>query len=109
MKHNEKTFIIVLVTASNREEAEKIARTLLVEKLITCANIISPIHSLFWWQGKIDEAQEQLILMKTRKDLFNKLAEKVKALHSYQTPEIIALPITKGSKNYLKWLDESLE
>lgn len=102
------TYIIVLVTASSREEAEKIAHTLLEERLIACANIVGPVQSLFWWQGKIDNAQEHLIIMKTRKDLFAKIAERVKALHSYQTPEIIALPITEGSKDYLKWLDESL-
>ncbi|MEM2466130.1 MAG: divalent-cation tolerance protein CutA [Candidatus Bathyarchaeia archaeon] len=101
-------YIIVLTTTPNKEEAEKIVHALLAERLIACANIIGPIHSLFWWQNKIDTAQEHLILMKTRKDLFAKLAGKVKALHSYQIPEIIALPITESSKDYLKWLDESL-
>jgi len=104
----ENNYIIVLTTTSSREEAEKIAHALLAERLIACANIIGPVHSLFWWQNKIDTAQEHLILMKTRKDLFNRLAEKVKAIHSYQVPEIIALPIMEGSKDYLKWLDESL-
>ncbi|MEM0008077.1 MAG: divalent-cation tolerance protein CutA [Candidatus Bathyarchaeia archaeon] len=101
--------IIVLTTTSSREEAEKIAHALLAERLIACANIIGPIHSLFWWQDKIDTAQEYLILMKTRKDLFNKLAEKVKALHSYQVPEIIALPIVEGFKPYMEWLNSSLQ
>ncbi|MCS7114398.1 MAG: divalent-cation tolerance protein CutA [Candidatus Bathyarchaeota archaeon] len=102
------THVIVLVTTSSREEAEKIAQTLLEERLIACANIIGPVHSLFWWQGKIDTAKEHLILMKTRKALFERVSERVKALHSYQVPEIISLPITEGSKDYLKWLDESL-
>ncbi|MEM3566552.1 MAG: divalent-cation tolerance protein CutA [Candidatus Bathyarchaeia archaeon] len=101
-------YIIVLVTASSKDEAEKIAKTLLEERLIACANIIGPVHSLFWWQGKIDTAQEHLILMKTRKDLFDKLSERVKALHSYQIPEIIALSIMEGLKDYLGWLDKSL-
>jgi periplasmic divalent cation tolerance protein len=100
--------IIVLTTTSSREEAEKIAKTLLEEKLIACANIIGPAYSLFWWQGKIDTAQEHLILMKTRRDLFGKVSERVKTLHSYQVPEVIATRITEGSKDYLKWLDESL-
>ncbi|MEM2609485.1 MAG: divalent-cation tolerance protein CutA [Candidatus Bathyarchaeia archaeon] len=104
----ENQYIIVLVTAPSKDEAEKIAKTLLEERLIACANIIGPVHSLFWWQGKIDKAQEHLIIMKTRKDLFEKICERVKALHSYQIPEIIALPITEGLKDYLKWLDESL-
>jgi periplasmic divalent cation tolerance protein len=100
--------IIVLTTTPSREEAEKIAKTLLEEKLIACANIIGPAYSLFWWQGKIDTAQEHLILMKTRRDLFGKVSERVKTLHSYQVPEIIATRIIEGSKDYLKWLDESL-
>jgi periplasmic divalent cation tolerance protein len=101
--------IIVLVTTSSREEAEKIAKTLLEERLVACANIIGPVHSLFWWHDKIDKAQEHLILMKTRKDLFNKLSERVKALHSYQVPEIIAMPIVKGFKPYMEWLEGSLK
>ena len=104
----ERTPIIVLVTASSREEAEKIVQRLLEEKLIACANIISPLHSLFWWQGKIDQAQEHLILMKTRRDLFEKLTEIVKSLHSYTVPEIIAIPIIEGSADYLAWLNENL-
>jgi periplasmic divalent cation tolerance protein len=100
--------IVVLTTTPSREEAEKIAKTLLEEKLIACANIIGPAYSLFWWQGKIDTAQEHLILMKTRRDLFGKVSERVKTLHSYQVPEIIATRIIEGSKDYLKWLDESL-
>jgi len=105
----EKTPIVVLVTTSSNEEAEKIVQCLLEEKLIACANIISPVHSLFWWQSKIDKAQEHLILMKTREDLFGKLTERIKALHSYAIPEIIAIPIMEGLADYLKWLDKSLE
>jgi len=101
-------YIIVLMTASSKDEAEKIAKTLLEERLIACANIISPVHSLFWWQGKIDTAREHLVIMKTQKALFDRICERVKALHSYQIPEIIALPVTEGLKDYLKWLDESL-
>lgn len=104
----EKDYAIVLVTTANREEAEKISKALLDEKLIACANIIGPTHSLFWWNEKIDEAQEHIILMKTRKDLFSKLSERIKALHSYEIPEIIATPIIKGFKPYLEWLNNSL-
>ncbi|MBC7131111.1 divalent-cation tolerance protein CutA [Candidatus Bathyarchaeota archaeon] len=100
--------IVVFVTTSSREEAEKIAEKLLEEKLIACANIIGPVHSLFWWQSKIDQAQEHLIIMKTIKNLFNKLSERVKALHSYEVPEIIAMPIVEGFKPYMEWLENSL-
>lgn len=105
----EKNTIIVFVTASNKEEAERIAKVLLENKLIACANIIGPVHSMFWWLGNIDTAQEYLIIMKTRRDLFERICEKVKALHSYQIPEVIATPIIDGLKQYMKWLDESLE
>jgi periplasmic divalent cation tolerance protein len=109
VKTLESPYTLIIVTASSKSEAEKIVRTLLEERLIACANIIGPVHSLFWWQGKIDEAQEHLILMKTRKDLFNKLADKVKAIHSYQIPEIIAMPIVEGFKPYMEWLESSLK
>lgn len=100
--------IIVLVTTANKTEAEEIVKALLNEKLIACANIIGPAYSLFWWQGKIEKAQEHIILMKTRKNLFSKLSEKIKSLHSYELPEIIAIPIIAGSKAYLEWLNKSL-
>jgi periplasmic divalent cation tolerance protein len=100
-------YIIVLVTAKDKKEAEKISRGLLEAKLIACANIIEGVQSLFWWQGKIDSSQEVLLVTKTKKILFKKIIALVKSLHSYQTPEIIALPIVAGSKDYLKWIDEN--
>ncbi|MDH7477826.1 MAG: divalent-cation tolerance protein CutA [Candidatus Bathyarchaeota archaeon] len=104
----EKEYAIVLVTAANREEAEKISKALLNERLIACANIIGPSHSLFWWNEKIESAEEYVLLMKTRIDMFERLVEKVKVLHSYEVPEIIVTPILKGFKPYLEWLNSSL-
>lgn len=104
----EKRYAIVLVTAANREEAEKISKALLNERLIACANIIGPISSLFWWHEKIESAEEYVLLMKTRIDMFEKLIKKIKALHSYEVPEIIATPIIQGFKPYLEWLNSSL-
>jgi periplasmic divalent cation tolerance protein len=104
----EKDYVIVLVTAANREEAEKILKALLNEKMIACANIIGPVNSLFWWHEKIESAQEYVLLMKTRSEMFEKLAEKVKTLHSYEVPEIIAIQIIHGFKPYLEWLTKSL-
>ncbi|MGB9671982.1 MAG: divalent-cation tolerance protein CutA [Candidatus Bathyarchaeales archaeon] len=101
-------YILVIVTTANKAEAEKIARALLDERLIACANIIGPAHSLFWWHGKIESAEEHVILMKTRKSLFAELSERVKALHSYEVPEIIAIPIIEGFEPYMKWIDNSL-
>jgi len=102
-------FIIVLVTTSSKQEAEKIAQQLLEDKLIACVNIVDSVSSYFHWGGKIDHAAECLMLIKTRADMFKVLAEKVTALHSYDVPEILALPILKGSKAYLDWLDTVLK
>jgi periplasmic divalent cation tolerance protein len=100
--------IIVLVTTGTREEAKKITRNLLDQKLIACANIMGPVSSLFWWKEKINQENEFLVLMKTRSALFEKLATAIKQIHSYEVPEIIAVPITKGEQSYLEWLNSSL-
>jgi periplasmic divalent cation tolerance protein len=101
-------YIIVMVTTARKQEAEKIAQHLLKEKLIACANITGPVSSLFNWSGKIERTEEHLIFMKSRKDLFEKLAKTVKILHSYEVPEIIVLPIIEGSRAYLDWLGTCL-
>jgi len=103
------SYIVAFMTAANREEAVKIVKSLLKERLIACANILGPVSSLFWWEGKIDEASEFLVFMKSHKNLFEKLSERIIEIHSYEVPEIIALPIIKGSPTYLKWLSDSLQ
>ena len=108
VKTLQKQHIIVIVTTPSKQEAENIAQQLLKQKLIACANITSPVSSIFPWKGKQEKAEEHLIIMKTRKDLFQKLTEIVKALHSYEVPEILALPIVDGSKEYLDWLESCL-
>ena len=100
-------YIVVFITAGSKEEAQKIARGLLEEKLAACVNILPGLESHFWWQGKIDSAKEALLVIKTKKELFNKLAKKVKSLHSYSVPEIIALPIVTGNTEYLNWINDS--
>lgn len=102
-------YITVFVTCASRKEASLIAKKLLNEKLIACANIIDGVSSLFWWKGKIDRAEEWLIVIKTVRKNFNKIENRIKELHSYEVPEIVALPIVKGERNYLKWIDESVE
>jgi len=99
--------LVIFVTAANKKEAKKIASALIKEKLAACVNIIENVRSIFWWQDKIDMAQETLLIVKSRKALMNKLIKKVKSLHSYEVPEIIALPIISGDKKYLKWINES--
>lgn len=100
--------VIVFMTTATKEEAEKIARNLLNERLIACANIVGPVSSLFWWKGKINQASEFLVLMKTSSGVFEKLAMAIKRMHSYDVPEIIAVPIAKGERTYLEWLSGSL-
>jgi len=104
MKH-----IVVYVTVSNRTEGEKIARALLKEKLAACVNIVDNVQSFFWWKGAIDSGSESLLIIKTKKATFKALVKEVKAQHSYDVPEIIALPVVDGSGDYLKWIDESLK
>jgi periplasmic divalent cation tolerance protein len=103
------SYILILVTTSNKQEAEKISQTLLESKLIACANVVGPVSSLFHWGGKTEQAEEYLVLMKSRQDLFDAISKRVKALHSYAVPEVVALPIVAGSKAYLDWLGTSLQ
>jgi periplasmic divalent cation tolerance protein len=97
-------YIVVLVTAKDKQEAEKITQSLLKERLIACANIVTTVTSFFHWSGKIDRAEECLIVMKSRSDLFAQVVEQVKGSHSYEVPEILALPIIDASTTYLDWM-----
>ena len=102
---NKTDSIIVLITAGSEEEAHKIGESLIEGKKAACVNILPGVDSLFWWEGKIDSARENLLLVKTKVSLFPEIVELVKRTHSYEVPEIIALPIIAGSEDYLKWLD----
>jgi periplasmic divalent cation tolerance protein len=103
------SYFVVIVTASNKEEAVTIVRSLLKERLIACANIVGPVSSLFWWQERIDEENEFLVFMKSHKSLFKRISKRVTEIHSYDVPEIIALPVIEGSPPYLDWLKISLQ
>jgi periplasmic divalent cation tolerance protein len=103
------SYVFVVITTPNKEEAVKIVRSLLKERLIACANILGPVSSLFWWQGKIDEENEFLVFMKSRKSLFERISKRVTEIHSYDVPEIILLPIIEGLPPYLDWLRDSLQ
>jgi len=98
--------LVIMVTTPDKEQAITIARTLVSEKLCACVNIIDPITSIYTWKGKIEQDREVLMLIKTRDALFGKLTARIKELHSYDVPEIIALPILAGNPSYLKWIDE---
>ena len=97
---------VILVTASSRAEAEKISAVLLGERKAACVNIIPGVSSRFWWQGKIDSADELLLVIKTRISAIQDIIALVKKNHSYAVPEIIALPVIDGSADYLSWIRE---
>lgn len=98
---------IVFVTAGTRLEAEAIARTLVEDKLAACVSL-APIHSIYTWQGKLCSEQEWQLVIKTDLALLDQIIIKVQALHSYDVPEIIALPIATGSNSYLNWIAEQV-
>ena len=102
------TFIVVLITAKDKDEAKKVARGLLQKKLIACANIIEGVTSLFWWEGKIDESGEVLLILKSQQSKFKEIVNETKKLHSYSVPEIISLPIVQGNIDYLNWIKQSI-
>ena len=99
--------VVVYITAPTDEEAALIAKSLVESKLAACVNIIRSIRSIYSWQGRIEDDTEVLMIVKTQQELFEPLSSRVKELHSYDVPEIIALPIIEGSEDYLKWLRDS--
>jgi len=101
--------LVVLVTCRSAKEAERIARRLVQTRLAACGNILrSPVRSIYRWKDKIESAREFLLVIKTSRRRFPELQAAIKHLHSYEVPEIIALPIAAGSQGYLSWLAESL-
>ena len=101
--------IVVLMTAASVEEATKIAEVLVNGKLAACVQILPEMQSIYLWKGKVESAREVLMIAKTTSAKFSELQRQVRGLHSYETPEIIALPIVVGSEDYLKWLTSSFE
>ncbi len=101
--------VVVLVTCANTKEAKRIALAAVQARLAVCVNVLAaPVHSVYRWKGKVEQAREVLLLMKTSSKKLTALRAAVEHLHSYDVPEFIALPIAAGSKAYLAWLDESL-
>ena|SRR5207247_523421 len=101
--------VLVLMTAANKEEATRLADMLVGAHLAGCVQILPEMESVYRWEGKIERAPEVLLLAKTVRSKFAQLEREVRSLHSYETPEIVALPISDGSPAYLAWLTKSLE
>ena len=97
-------FVVVLVTTGSAEEARRIGRTLVEEGLAGCVNVVGAIRSIYRWQGAVEEADEHLLVIKSRAADLPALGERIRALHSYDVPEVLALPVADGSAEYLAWL-----
>jgi len=99
-------YVVIMVTTSSREEGEKISRKLVEEEIVACVNMVEGVRSVFKWKGKIEEQAECLLSIKTRGMQVPNVIQRVKALHSYDVPEVIVLPILDGNPSYLQWIDE---
>jgi len=104
-----KEYVVVLVTASSPEEGSRIAGTLVKERLCACVNVAAGVRSFFWWEGEVQEQGEVLLVCKTTKDRVSAIEETVRKLHSYTVPEVIALPVVKGSADYLDWVSKETQ
>ena len=102
-------FLVVMITVGGPEEARRIADALIDQRMAACVNIVPQVSSVFRWEGEIEDENESLLVVKTRADLFPQLEAVVKGLHSYEVPEIIALPIVLGSEDYIEWLGRETE
>ena len=102
-------FIQVMTTSDSRQVAEKIADTLVAQKLAACVQITSPVRSLYRWKGKVEKAKEYICFIKTRRKFFKKVETVIKKLHNYEVPEIIASEIIDANPDYIRWLDKELK
>lgn len=101
--------LVVLITTPTRDEAAHLARTLVEERLAACVNVVPGIQSFFYWEGRMNEEAESLLLVKTERDRYQALEARVKELHSYTVPEILAIPIERGSASYLDWVHQHVK
>jgi len=99
----------VYITLKDKEEAKKIGNALVKERLAGCVNIIDNMNSIYWWEGKIESSKEAVLIAKTTEDKVEELIGKVKSLHSYSCPCIVALPVTGGNRDYLEWIEKEIK
>jgi periplasmic divalent cation tolerance protein len=102
-------YIVLFITTATTNEAQRISKVLLEQKKVACVNIVPRVSSLFWWENKLDSAHESLLIVKTKASLLNEVVGLVREIHSYDIPEIIALPIVGGNKDYLEWIGKEVE
>jgi len=101
--------IVVLSTCSTPEEAARIARKLIEERLAACVNVAARVRSFYRWKGAIEETDECLLVIKSSRDLFDRLRLELEKAHTYEVPEVVAVPVVDGSPNYLNWVDTELK
>jgi len=99
-------YVVVFITCPDMESAEKIAKTLVEKKLSACVNLVKVAKSIYRWKGKVEEAEEVLLIAKTKTSLAEQLKKEVKSVHPYQVPEVICTPVIAGLEEYLKWLEQ---
>ncbi len=101
-------YVQVVTTAGTREDADQIARAVVERRLAACAQVIGPITSTYWWEGEVETAEEWLCLIKSTEEAYPALEEAIRAVHSYEVPEILAVPVIAGNKAYLAWLEDEI-
>lgn len=101
--------ILTYITTKDKQQARLIGKTLVEERLAACVNIIDGMQSIYWWEGAISEDNEAILIAKTRNSLLEKLTDRVKSLHTYTCPCIIAIPISGGNRDYLRWIKETTD
>jgi len=102
-------FVIVFVTTSDVAEANRISHALVEQRKAACVSIVPTVSSLYWWQGKMEKSMESLLIVKTLSRLLDEVIALVKGMHSYENPEVLALPVVGGSLEYLDWLDKETQ
>ena len=101
-------YIVIFVTVSSKQEAQKISISLIKQKLAACVNVVDKVDSIFFWENKVQKAKEFLLVIKSTRAKFTQITKLIKSLHSYKVPEIIGLPIVVGDQPYLRWIDATL-
>jgi len=98
--------VFIYMTAKDKDEARTIGRVLVEERLAACINVLEPMNSMYWWEGEVQDDQEAVLIAKTKESLVDALVERVKALHSYDCPCVVALPIANGNPAFLEWVEK---